>query len=178
MNQEIKDHLSALKIPLERDVFLRDLLRHLSGTLEEVVGLSEAAGFISLVGQRVGNDINELYRGSLSLPVLNREQVAGVLADLKQRIQGDFEVEYEDDERIVLRSKSCPFGDRVKQRTSLCMMTSNVFGTITSENLGYAKVAIESSIARGDTGCRVTVYIQPSEAANAVSGVEYYKAGQ
>jgi hypothetical protein len=38
-------------IQLERDVFLRSLLRELAGTLEDVVGLEEASGFISVVGQ-------------------------------------------------------------------------------------------------------------------------------
>jgi len=34
--------ISELAIPLERDVFLRNLLRHLEGTLQNVVGLQEA----------------------------------------------------------------------------------------------------------------------------------------
>jgi hypothetical protein len=41
-------------IPLERDVFMRTLIRELSGTLQDVVGLEEAAGFISVVGQNRG----------------------------------------------------------------------------------------------------------------------------
>lgn len=39
--------ISDLPIPLERDVFLRNLLRHPTGTLQSVVGLEEATGFIS-----------------------------------------------------------------------------------------------------------------------------------
>jgi hypothetical protein len=35
-----------LPIPLERDVFLRSLIRELAGTLQDVVGLEESAGFI------------------------------------------------------------------------------------------------------------------------------------
>jgi hypothetical protein len=55
------------------------------------------------------------------------------------------------------------------------MMTSNVFGVITAENLGYAKVAIEEAIARGDPGCRVVVYLKPTEEAKAAAGREYYQ---
>ncbi len=42
-------------------------------------------------------------------------------------------------------------------RPSLCMMTSNVFGVIAAENLGYAKVALTETIALGAPGCRAVV---------------------
>jgi hypothetical protein len=77
-----------LPIPLERDVFLRTLIRELAGTLQDVVGLEEASGFISVVGQRIGDQINESYREALDVPNLSREQVADVLVDLKRRIRG------------------------------------------------------------------------------------------
>ncbi|NJM10088.1 MAG: transcriptional regulator, partial [Bdellovibrionaceae bacterium] len=60
-------------------------------------------------------------------------------------------------------------------RPSMCMMTSNIFGYIAAQNLGYAKVAIEAAIANGDPSCRVVVYIKPSEAAEKSKGREYFK---
>ena len=44
--------LSAAELPvlLNRDGFLRNLLRELTDTLQDVVGLEEASGFISVVG--------------------------------------------------------------------------------------------------------------------------------
>lgn len=168
--------LSELAIPLERDVFLRTLLRHLAGTLQKVVGLEEASGFISVVGQEMGDEINRAYKEALVVSSLTREQVAAVLVDLKRRIQGDFYVIEQDDQKIVLGNRACPFGDSVRGRPALCMMTSNVFGGITSDNLGYAKVAIERTIAQGDAECRVIVHLKPTEAAAAVKGREYFKA--
>ena len=53
------------------------------------------------------------------------------------------------------------------------MMTSNVFGVIAAENLGYAKVSLEQTIAQGHGGCRVVVYLAPTAAAQAASGREY-----
>jgi signal transduction histidine kinase len=82
--------VSTVEIPLERAVFLRTLLRELAGTLQDVVGLEEASGFISVVGQRMGSQINASYRQALVLPELDRRQVAEVLVDLKRRIRGDF----------------------------------------------------------------------------------------
>lgn len=162
-------------LPLDRDVFLRTLLRELSGTLQDVVGLEEASGFISVVGQRIGDYINEGYQQALEVKQLDREQVAQVLVDLKRRIQGDFFILHQDDEKIVLGNRACPFGDKVIDRPSLCMMTSNVFGVIAAENLGYAKVVIDEAIARGDLGCRVVVYLKPTQEAQAAEGREYFQ---
>ncbi len=166
---------AAAAVPLERDVFLRTLLRHLAGTLQEVVGLDEASGFISVVGQRMGEEINAGYKTALTVSQLDREQVADVLVDLKRRIQGDFYIIEENEDRIVLGNRACPFGDRVLGRPALCMMTSNVFGSIASENLGYAKVVIEQAIARGDAGCRVVVHLKPTADAQAADGREYFR---
>ena len=52
-------------VTLDRDVFLRSLVRELAGTLEDVVGLNEASGFISVVGQRIGEWIDSEYRQAL-----------------------------------------------------------------------------------------------------------------
>ncbi len=167
--------ISELPIPLERDVFLRGLLRELAGTLEDVVGLDEASGFISVVGQRVGDQICGYYASALNVRRLSREQVPEVLVDLKKRIQGDFYIIQDDPEKIVLGNRSCPFGDKVLGRPSLCMMTSNVFGVVTAESLGYAKVEIEAAIARGDAGCRVIVHLAPTPENASVEGREYFR---
>lgn len=167
--------VQQLPVPLDRDVFLRSLVRELAGTLEDVVGLDEAAGFVSVVGQNIGREINHDYLVAAGVSNLTREQVAAVLVDLKRRIQGDFYIIEQDDEKIVLGNRACPFAEKVIGRPSLCMMTSNVFGSIAAENLGYAKVEIQEAIARGDAGCRVVVHLQPTPAAEAVPGREYYK---
>jgi len=167
--------LEALPVPLERDVFLRTLIRELAGTLQEVVGLEEASGFVSVVGQRVGEHINATYKAALSVPELSREQVAAVLVDLKRRIRGDFFIVEEDDEKIVFGNRACPFAEKVIGRPAMCMMTSNVFGGIAAENLGYAKVVLEATIAQGDPGCRVIVYLKPTPEAVAAAGREYFK---
>lgn len=173
----VSETVAAANLPvtLDRDVFLRTLLRHLSGTLEEVVGLDEAQGFVSLVGQQVGDLLNEDYRQALASPTLSADQVVQVLIDLKRRIDGDFYVESVSDEAIVLRNRRCPFGEKVLDRNSLCMMTSSVFGTITAENLGYAKVRLDETIARGDKGCRVVIHLTESSDAGLAPGVEYFQ---
>ena len=167
--------LPLLDVSLERDVFLRNLIRELSGTLQDVVGLDEAAGFISVVGQNMGNQINHEYKRALTVENLSREQVASVLVDLKRRIKGEFTIVEETDEKIVLHNRVCPFEEKVIDRPAMCMMTSNVFGLIAAENLGYAKVELNETIATGDGRCVVTVYLQPTPEADRAVGREYFK---
>ncbi len=172
---EVAAGVASASIPLERDGFLRSLLRHLSGTLQDVVGLEEASGFISVVGQEIGDEINQSYRKALSVSSLSPDQVAAVLVDLKRRIQGEFFIISRDEEKIVLGNRACPFGEKVVGRPALCMMTSNVFGSIASENLDYAKVSLEETIAEGHSGCRVVVYLKATEEAGNAEGREYFK---
>ncbi len=179
MNVALKPaSVANLDIPLERDVFLRTLIRELAGTLQDVVGLNEASGFVSVVGQRVGDQINESYKAALEVRNLSREQVADVLVDLKRRIQGSFYVIEENDERIVFGNKDCPFAEKVLGRPSMCMMTSNVFGVIAAENLGYARVDLERTIAQGHGECRVVVHLVPGpeSAQDGLLHREYFKA--
>jgi predicted ArsR family transcriptional regulator len=169
--------VSSLHIPLERDVFLRTLIRELAGALQEVVGLEEASGFISVVGQRMGGQINNDYRAALGVSNLDRKQVGDVLVDLKRRIQGDFFIIEEDEEKIVLGNRACPFAEKVIGRPAMCMMTSNVFGSIAADNLGYAKIELQETIAEGDPSCRIVVHLRPTPESDATMGREYFKGG-
>ena len=172
----VKEHAVDLDVPLDRDLFLRTLIRELSGTLEDVVGIKEASGFISLVGQNVGDQINADYKNAFGVTKLNREQVSEVLVDLKRRILGEFYVIEETPDKIVLGNRACPFAEKVLGRTSMCMMTSNVFGAIAAQNLGYAKIELKETIAQGDSGCRVVVYLSPTDEAVAAEGREYFQS--
>ncbi|CDS54280.1 FIG00875025: hypothetical protein [Polaromonas sp. CG9_12] len=156
-------------------MFLRTLIRELSGTLEDVVGLEQASGFISVVGQRIGDQINQEYRNALGVETLDANQVAEVLVDLKRRIQGDFFVVEQTREKIVLGNRACPFGEKVLGRPSMCMMTSNVFGVISAENTGYARVELQQTIAQGAAQCRVVVHLEPAVGqVEAQEGREYF----
>jgi predicted ArsR family transcriptional regulator len=174
MAKNFQDQVERAAVPVDRDHFLRALLRELAGTLEDVIGLEETRGYVSVVSSALGSAIDRDYRAALRLDHLDRRQLARVLVDFKRRIGGDFYVISEDDEKIVLGNRACPFGAMVAGRASLCMMTSNVFGGIAANHMGYAKVELQETIARGHPGCRVVVHLQPSEAALAAEGREYF----
>ncbi len=158
-------------VPLNKDLFLRSMLRALTGVLEDVVGLDEAEGYVSVVGRELGREIGHDYTAAFAVERLDRAQLARVLVDLKARLDGDFSVVEETEDRIVFHNTRCPFGRKVENRESLCMMTSNVFGVIASESQGYAKVTLERTIARGDGHCHVVVHLRPG----AAEGREYFR---
>jgi predicted ArsR family transcriptional regulator len=174
MTAEFQDEVQRAEVPLDRGWFMRTLVRELAGTLEEVIGIEETNGYMSVVCSALGATIDREYRGALALCRLDRSQIASVLVDLKRRIAGDFYIISEDDEKIVLGNRACPFGPMVEGRPSMCMMTSNVFGSITANHLGYAKIELQETIARGDPGCRVVIHLQPTQAALAARGREYF----
>ena len=167
-----------LSIPLDRDRFMRTLIRELSGTLEDVVGIDEASGYISVVGAAIGEQIDSDYRNALRVTRLSRPQVAAVLVDLKRRIAGDFFIIEESDDKIVLGNRACPFAEKVIGRRSMCMMTSNVFGHIAAENLGYGKVELQKTIAEGHPECRIVVYLKPTGEAERAEGREYIRSAE
>lgn len=160
---------------LDRDVFLRSLVRELAGALEDTVGLDDASGYMAVVGQRIGEWLDHAYRRELAVARLDRGQVADVLADLKSRIEGTFELVDDGDDVLTYHNGRCPFEDKVLGRPSMCMMTSNVFGAIAAENLGYARVELSETIARGDGRCVVRVHLDRDEASD-VDGREYFAA--
>jgi predicted ArsR family transcriptional regulator len=164
-----------LPIPLDRDRFSRDLVRELADMLDKELGPDKAADVVSEIGERTGATIDMYYRAALKSVNLTRTEIAAALVDLKRRIEGDFYVIEQDEEKIVLGNRACPFAEKVLGRPAMCMMTSNVFGVIAAENLGYAKVVLEKTIARGDPGCRVVVHLKPTADAQA-HGREYFKA--
>ncbi len=174
MTDQKHDEVGGLPVALDRDVFMRTLIRELAGTLQEVVGVEEAGGFVSLVGQRMGRQIDAEYRRALEVDRLSASQVSQVLVNLKRRIQGDFFILEETEDRIVLGNRACPFAEKVLGRPAMCMMTSNVFGSIAADNLGYAKVELRQTIAEGHPECVVAIYLRPTEESASASGREYY----
>ena len=169
-------HVSICQLPvaLNADVFLRSLIEELSGTLEDVVGVDDASGFISVVGNRLGEAINHEYRKSLAVDNITKDQLAHVLVDLKRRINGDVYIVSQYDTKLVMGCRRCPFGDKVKGKRSLCMVTSNVFGKIVAENTGYARVDLEQTIAEYASECRIVIYFD-TDSNHSAKGREYFR---
>lgn len=150
----------------DREEFLRELVGELASTLQDVVGMEEAEGFIKIIGMRIGNRINEDYTTAEDHD-WDTQDLANVLIDLKAKIKGGFTVESIEEDRIVLINNRCPFGDMAVGRPALCHMTSSVFGQIASAHFNYANVEITEAIARGDNRCRVVIGLSPALASQS-----------
>ena len=172
----IENQIKSLELPIERDHFLRTMIRELAGTLQDVVGIEQASGFLNVVGYRTGQQVNQRYQNALQLSNLSRQQVTAVLVDWKRRIKGDFYVIEETDEKIVLGNRRCPFAEQVEGREAMCVMTSNIFGAIVADNLGYARVELQDTIAQGAQECKIVIYLKPGEVLDEFAAQEYFKA--
>lgn len=159
----LTSRLVEVEIGLDRDVFFRRMLRELAGTIEAIVGRDEASGYVAAVGAAMGDWINAAYHAEMGPEDFDLQTVAAVFVDLKQRIDGGFYIISVEPERIVLGNRRCPFGEHVLDRPSLCMMTSNVFGRIAADNLGYARVQLDKTIAQGAEECHIIVHLTPQE---------------
>ena len=158
--------MKDLTLPLDRDLFFRKMIRAFAKSLEETVGMEEASGYVALVGSEVGNWIEEQYRDSAGKKQFTPRELAELLVDLKRRIGGDFFIIDVTDEAIVLGNNACPFAELAVGRPSLCRMTSNVFGRITANQLGYARVDLPETIAKGDGKCRIVIHLKPDRTAD------------
>lgn len=164
--------LSEAPVAIDREAYLSLLVRALSNTLEETVGAREASGFINLVGLAVAEEIQGAYQRATGRNSFDRKALTAVLLDLEHRIGGDFHIVEDNEDRIVIGNRHCPFGDLAKRCPSMCMMTSHVFGHMVAESQGYGRVTLADTIARGAPGCRIVIDLDPD--APGEGGQAYY----
>ena len=151
--------------PFDGETFMRWMIRDIAGVLQDVVGDAEAEGYVSVVGDRMGERLDDLYSEGRSHGPWSTTDLSEVLVDLKRRIGGEFCVAETTDDQIVFTNSRCPFGDAVLDRPSLCMMTSNVFGRIGANHLGQVSVTLDETIAAGDGRCVVRVGLGAGDGA-------------
>lgn len=162
-------------IALDRDLFMRRLIASLGHLNEGLLGSDVAGAYIMNVGLSMGAAIEAEYKRFWGIArSFTLDEYAHVIVDLKQKIQGNFSLVSKSNDKVVVRTTSCPFDAFVRQSPSLCFMTSAVFGGIAARNFGYAKVVLHRRIALGDDGCLVTVHLQRTPEAEASVGREYY----
>ena len=160
--------------PLSRETFLRRVAVALIRHLQNLVGTDEVDSYVSSVGAALGRDIDARFRAAKGVDGFDADGVATLLVEAKRQIGGRFEVADLNEDRIVLSGRGCPFGTGAIGCTALCQTTANVCGRIAADNLGYARVTLDKTIARGDGECLVTIWRKPSDAEDDC-GNEYYR---
>ena len=155
----MKDDVQSIS-DLDQAQFFGDVLGELAGTLEDLIGVEDAAGFIADAGSGIGRQFSRRYGVSRGTPP---RAVAQTCRDLKERVGGAFEIESATDREITMIGHECPFGGRESGRPSLCMMTTNVFGRIAADSAGYANVRVSTTRALGDPVCRISIRFVPTD---------------
>ncbi len=158
-------------ISLDRETFLRTMVVDIAYLLESSLGAAYAGDYVGRVGLSMGAWIEHTYRDACNLKeVLTPQQYAEIIVDSKQHIGGDFSIMEVTPEAVTVVSRTCPFGEAVARTPGLCRMTASVFGGTAARNFSFAKVDIVHSLARGDSGCEVTIHLKPTPAALAAGG--------
>lgn len=156
-------NISALDIDFDDRGLFNALVAGMAELLETVAGPEHACAYVSSIAARLGADLERQYKAALSVQHLNRNQLIAVLIDLKNRAGGDFSLTGQDEDRLVFENRACPLGHAASNHPSLCMLTSNIFGRMTANAVGYAAVDLERTIAKGDSDCRVVVNLKRTE---------------
>lgn len=157
---------AELDIDIQQTQFYRKCLLDLNDVLDQVIGTQESGAFIGLVASRLAEFFMEAYRTSSGYCRFSPSQLACLLVDLKRRIGGDFYIESVNLHKIVLRNRCCPFGSEVIGNSTMCNMTSGVFGKIVAQSNNYAAVSIDEAIARGDKQCQISILLQAEDNAD------------
>ncbi|WID96681.1 methanogen output domain 1-containing protein [Bosea vestrisii] len=155
--------IGSLKIEFDHHGLFNALVGSMAELLETIAGIEDACAYVSSIAARLGADIEKQYKAALGTQHLNRNQLVDVLIDLKNRAGGSFSVIEQDDDHIVFGNCACPLGKAAANHPSLCMLTSNIFGRIAANTVGYAAVDLEQTIARGAPGCRVVLHLKRTE---------------
>lgn len=156
-------HIGSLDIGIDHHDLFNTLVSDMAELLESIAGIDDACAYVSGIAARLGADIEQRYKTALDIQHFNRDQLIEVLIDLKNRTGGKFSVIEQSDERVVFGNCACPLGDAAANHPSLCMLTSNIFGRLTANAVGYAAVELEETIAKGAAGCRVVLHLKRTE---------------
>ncbi|MGX1788598.1 methanogen output domain 1-containing protein [Bosea sp. NPDC055332] len=155
--------IGSLDIDFDHHGLFSTLLADMVDLLETIAGVEDACAYVSSIAARLGADIEQQYKTALGVQNLSRNQLIGVLLDLKNRAGGAFSLIEEDDDQVVFSNCACPLGKAATNHPSLCMLTSNIFGRMAANAVGYAAVDLEQTIARGDGACRVVLHLKRTE---------------
>lgn len=81
--EEKRKKVSQLEVKIDRDIFTRRLIKELAGVLQDLIGIEQANGYISLVGAKIGKMIEGLYKKALDVEMFNTEQIIDILRPQK-----------------------------------------------------------------------------------------------
>jgi len=148
-------------VELNRESYLNDVLLKVGAEFTDEVSKKRIKNAAIVVAKR----IEEQYKKFHGVEKLNFIQVINSLVDAQRKIGGNFVVVERTDDVIILKNTKCPFGEGVKKASCLCATTSALCGVMTARNLGYSRVILKRTIARGAPECSIHIYLKKTKEA-------------
>ena len=159
----------------DRERYLATMLDALTDILGGTVGPRETEGFVALVGMAVSEQVLARYLTAAGVSRLELAATLDAILDWKRGLGGDFRIVERSEKRIVLVNGRCPFSGLTGNTGPMCRMTSHVFGHMVAESQGYGRITLADTIARGSSGCRIVIDLDPE--ARDAGGQSYYARG-
>ena len=116
--------------------------------------------------------IEEQYKKFHGLDKLSYSQVIDSLMNAQRKIGGNFVVIERTEDHVILKNTKCPFGGKVT--SNLCATTSALCGVMTARNLGYSKVVLKRTIAKGSQDCLIYIYLKKTKESEKDKGIDEY----
>jgi len=159
-----------VSVTLNREGHFNNLILNLGAELNDEVSKKrlKKAAIVSV------KDIEEQYKKFYSTDKLSYTQVIDSLLDAQRKIGGNFIVIERTEEIIILKNTKCPFGEKVKKAPCLCATTSALCGVMTAKNLGYSKVILKKTIAKGSNECLIYIYLKKTKEAEKEKTTDEY----
>jgi len=146
-------------VTLNKEGYLNDTLLKLGAEFDDSVSKKK----IKNAAIATAKKIEEQYKKFHGVNKLNFTQVIDSLVDAQKKIGGNFIVVERTEDVIILRNTKCPFGEKVRKAPCLCATTSALCGVMTAKNLGYSKVILKKTIAKGSNECLIYIYLKKTE---------------
>lgn len=146
-------------VTLNKENYLNDIILNLSKEFNDEISKKR----IKQAAIATAKKIEEQYKHFHGVNKLNYTQVIDSLINAQKKIGGNFAIAERKEDVIILRNTKCPFGERVKKAPCLCATTSALCGVMTAGNLGYSKVILKRTIAKGSTECLIYIHLKKTE---------------
>ncbi len=144
-------------VTLNKEGYFNDLILKLAGELNDAPSQKRIKNAAVATAKKIG----ERYRKFRGVEKLNYTQVIDSLVDAQKKIGGNFIVVERTEDIIILKNTKCPFGEKVKP--CLCATTSALCGVMVAKNLGYSKVIMKRTIAKGASECLIYIHLKKTE---------------
>jgi len=146
-------------VTLNRETYFNEVILNLSSELNDAA-LQKRVKKAAITNAK---KVEQQYKQFHGTDKLNYTQVLDSLVDAQKKIGGNFIVIERTEDIIILKNTKCPFGEKVKKAPCLCATTSALCGVMTAKNLGYSRVIMKKTIAKGANECLIYIHLKKTE---------------